>query len=238
MHVEPKEEEKQILKEIQLADELNVGNLRESVPITDEKRAIEKKATVQGSICTICLANPPDNQPFTTCNHKFCTECIKDHLIDSITNGRVQSITCPEIGCQSEFTEEIMRKYIPEELIAKYKKFKMDLFIINQPNMTFCIRPNCGKIVQRINEKEAKVMCECGKVFCFKCHDEWHEGQSCEEKWSKQFNLYAEDSEVKKCPKCQVAIQKNLGCNHMTCTKCKYQFCWLCRRTYNSSHYA
>lgn len=30
------------------------------------------------------------------------------------------------------------------------------------------------------------------------------------------------------CPGCNVPIEKNTGCNHMQCIKCKAGFCWLC----------
>jgi ariadne-1 len=31
-----------------------------------------------------------------------------------------------------------------------------------------------------------------------------------------------------RCPGCNVPIEKNTGCNHMQCIKCKAGFCWLC----------
>jgi hypothetical protein len=42
---------------------------------------------------------------------------------------------------------------------------------------------------------------------------------------------------VKKCPKCSIITEKNNGCNHITCTKCGYQWCWLCNQEYNVNHF-
>jgi len=35
---------------------------------------------------------------------------------------------------------------------------------------------------------------------------------------------------VKKCPNktCGVDTYKGVGCNHMICTQCKHEYCWLC----------
>ena len=58
----------------------------------------------------------------------------------------------------------------------------------------------------------------------------------------------ADDSETanyisahtKDCPKCNICIEKNGGCNHMQCYNCKHDFCWMCLgnwRTHGSEYY-
>jgi ariadne-1 len=78
---------------------------------------------------------------------------------------------------------------------------------------------------------------ECGASYCFECGYEWHAPMTCElmRRWQKQC---ADDSETynwihaytKDCPKCRTAIEKNGGCNHMSCRQpaCRYEFCWMC----------
>ena len=42
------------------------------------------------------------------------------------------------------------------------------------------------------------------------------------------------------CPQCKSAIQKNNGCNHMTCRResggCGYEFCWVCMADWRKTH--
>ena len=40
------------------------------------------------------------------------------------------------------------------------------------------------------------------------------------------------------CPLCGVRIYKPDGCNHMSCSRCKGVFCWICRRDITTDHYS
>ncbi|VDK80892.1 unnamed protein product [Litomosoides sigmodontis] len=40
----------------------------------------------------------------------------------------------------------------------------------------------------------------------------------------------------KSCPSCKARIEKDSGCNKMTCTKCGHNFCWLCGISLNKKH--
>eukprot|EP00483_Globobulimina_turgida_P008374 UN08391 len=77
---------------------------------------------------------------------------------------------------------------------------------------------------------------DCHCIWCFACRKVAHLPCTCElaDKWML---LHSTDSEnitwvkayTKECPKCKDHIEKNQGCNHMTC-RCGHQFCWLCRK--------
>jgi len=47
--------------------------------------------------------------------------------------------------------------------------------------------------------------------------------------WSK--------ANTKPCPNCKAGTQKNDGCNHMTCSNCKHQWCWICNGQYTPNHF-
>lgn len=74
--------------------------------------------------------------------------------------------------------------------------------------------------------------------FCMNCRQKPHKGRDCDLKEEKGWMVFKKENHLKKCPKCGIEIYKDSGCNHMTCTKCQYQFCWICGMKYtSSSHY-
>jgi len=62
-------------------------------------------------------------------------------------------------------------------------------------------------------------------VMCFMCEEQWNP-----EEGGVPMPVDVDVEEVmgvkvKKCPKCSEYIEKNGGCDHMTC-RCKYEFWW------------
>ena len=77
--------------------------------------------------------------------------------------------------------------------------------------------------------------CSCGFSFCYTCGYEYHSPVNCSivRQWqlkcaneAQNLNWILENS--KPCPSCSRPIEKDHGCMHMTCSVCKYEFCWLC----------
>ena len=106
----------------------------------------------------------------------------------------------------------------------------------------------------------------CGHKVCIIHENTWHEGETCEEfeyrssgrkerdqKAQEEASLQAIGKLTKKCPGpgCTWNIEKNDGCDHMTCkfrvasdvndrlltfvgSKCRFEFCWICLCNYNN----
>ncbi|OAL37895.1 hypothetical protein AYO20_02728 [Fonsecaea nubica] len=84
---------------------------------------------------------------------------------------------------------------------------------------------------------ERLAVCEdCDFAFCSVCQKGWHgELVRCSPRRQKEINEEEAASEayLKKystpCPTCSAPAQKTMGCNHMTCFRCKCHFCYLCQ---------
>jgi hypothetical protein len=48
---------------------------------------------------------------------------------------------------------------------------------------------------------------------------------------------FAKKHFAKKYPQCSIITGKISGCNHIICSKCNYEWCWLCNKRYRDGHY-
>ena len=100
-----------------------------------------------------------------------------------------------------------------------------------------CPYPNCDSYLELKQIRNKDVTCKNNHTFCFECLKKPHGKLPCNANLDKSMKEYAKNNFVKKCPKCSIITEKNNGCNHITCTKCGYQWCWLCNQEYNVNHF-
>ena len=87
-------------------------------------------------------------------------------------------------------------------------------------------------------------------LWCFKCQEDAHWPATCQEAHifrqknvcyarmvtTKKRRALITIVQVKHCPSCYHPVEKGLGCNHMTCILCHYEFCWVCLQRFSHSH--
>jgi hypothetical protein len=208
-----------------------------------------------------------DQLIFLDCGHFACVECMRTYLRTMIVDqGRSSNLKCSQPNCVDTSSSssqvsteprnlrfsEVKRclRGDPESVAAweKYQDFLLEGSLRLDPNCRWCPRPGCG--VPLIGDPSRPMMvCQsekCRFAYCFNCKEPWHADVSCEayQCWKRENNegekRYAAwaKQNTKLCPQCRVPIEKNGGCNHMTCGACKFNWCWLCNGSYQSGHFS
>lgn len=198
--------------------------------------------TRSGSMCAICFDDDmqSDQMYSMPCGHAFCVDCWTGYVRAKMGDGpSCLCSTCPDTQCKELITEEEVQRFAPD-LLHKFCSYQVGNFIEHKDNTRWCPGPDCDKIAtlpktQVIGETGIEIKCQsCNTSFCLSCGDEPHKPLSCKELKQSMQTFTEEGSEkwilqnTKPCPKCMVRIEKNQGCNHMTCNRCNHEFCWIC----------
>jgi ariadne-1 len=194
--------------------------------------------------CTICFDDDlAQNEIYAMgCGHEFCLECWSGYINAKFDDGpSCILVTCPDVKCTEIITEEEVKKITPQ-LLSTFISYQLRNFVEDKVTSRWCPGPDCCKIATlpntpTIGDAGMGVLCQsCNTSFCLGCGDEPHKPLTCSDLvlWNEKFAKEGGGSEswilqnTKPCPKCRVRIEKNQGCNHMTCRHCKHEFCWIC----------
>lgn len=191
--------------------------------------------------------------------HVMCIDCFINYCIISL-NDRMfvehpnlgYSLPCPA-GCENSLIQEAHHFcLIGPEQYERFKRFGTEEFVLQNGGI-LCPAPGCGAGFL-LEEVTKKIVCpSCQYEFCSDCRNHYHGNTDCsllpllqpsnqsfpvdEEQalratWDRQ-SLEFIGKSTKPCPKCKTQTEKDGGCMHMACTRCKFEWCWLCEEKWN-----
>lgn len=194
--------------------------------------------------CAVCSETKPVTEFDTifsqACQHEqrqVCNTCVLDHVKSVLSDRTVTKVSCPEAACDAYFEFDTIRKILADAatFVNQFEDRLSAEYIERMQNFVWCAHA-CGWGCQLDVEDGPVFRCRrCKQRTCSVHRVKWHLGMTCEQ-YDQKLRSDQEEIEnqgwlkdhTKQCPGCHAPIEKNLGCDHMTCRHCKHEFCWIC----------
>ncbi|KAI3494640.1 hypothetical protein L1887_40456 [Cichorium endivia] len=221
-------------------------NLEAGVHDDPARPKLQKLPDFTCEICYMSSDDSPDGQMDTlalACGHRYCRDCYQHYLEQKIrAEGESRRVQCMREKCNLVIDERTVGLVVMPEVFERYKILLKPHLRRRQQRAPMVpgaqLRTGGGvPCVEQDAQQGRRLRCECdcGHAFCFGCGNAAHAPAICPiaKLWLKKCEDDSEtanwiSANTKECPKCNSTIEKNGGCNHMTCRKCKYEWCWIC----------
>ncbi|KAI0078666.1 hypothetical protein K474DRAFT_864478 [Panus rudis PR-1116 ss-1] len=228
-----------------VADMDDVRKIRESIQAT-RGMTVEELLDDNQDDCPVCFCETTDAIRLD-CNHTYCRSCLQ-HLLQTTPPANFVGMRCimevasPEgtpCTCGALIPFRIIRDLLSPSAEDRLLEAALLSFVHARPQeFHYCPTPDCP-IIYREGVSGIVLRCPtCIARICAACHIEFHEGQTCDEYRDETsaghiaYKKWREANGIKACPKCGTDLEKNGGCNHMTCTRCGTHMCWICMKTF------
>jgi len=205
-------------------------------------------------MCDIMFMEVPFKYTFSMkCGHRYSISAWQYYLKSKIEDGNdCIFATCPCEKCKITVAPsqwQLVLTHPTEEgntgdfdaVLKRYRRFLARSFVEINRTMRYCPGKNCHSAIKSTGAVTNVKCSDCKSLFCFKCGQEAHAPASCKRvaAWQEKCSNESETANwilanTKQCPKCSSRIEKNQGCNHMTCRVCQHNFCWVCDADWES----
>jgi len=203
-----------------------------------------------GDIMSVILIFPcPDG-------HVICLQCFRQYGASSLSERRFTAhreygytLPCPA-GCEGTYIEETHHFLVMgKDRYERYKNFAAEEFVLQNGGL-LCPAPGCGMGLLPEGGGRELTCHACQQTICRECLREFHYGD-CEEyqtatltnlngltvseeraqraSWEQRSHAVIEET-TRACPGCRTKTEKSGGCQHMTCPRCRMDWCWMCRK--------
>lgn len=197
---------------------------------------------VECCACFTAIESPSDAFRLEYCGHTYCLDCIQMQVAPLTITFPVN---CAADGCSKPFVwkdfENLFRR--TNVKLRQITESSLKCYIgANKKLVHNCPTPDCSMVYKVTQDGKPFFCYHCGITICTKCHEQYHDGLTCE-----MYQSYKEaDQELKGwlqrdshnrklCPSCTTPIEKIGGCNYMVCTSCKSHVCWVCLQYFDST---
>ncbi|KAF2823247.1 hypothetical protein CC86DRAFT_409172 [Ophiobolus disseminans] len=212
-----------------------------------EEEDRSRQTTTSTRECAVCGDSHPISElpALAECEHppRTCADCYAGWVASQLEGSGWREAKCPDGECNIKLTYHEVQQIATPEIFVKYDTFIARAAISEDPNFRWCRACSSGQIHMSGVEGNIFTCASCNHKVCIIHENTWHEGETCEDfeyrssgrkeadqKAQEAASLAAIGKTSKKCPgkNCVYNIEKNDGCDHMTCSKCRYEFCWIC----------
>ena len=200
-----------------------------------------------GETCPVCCDTI--DQPYRlACGHVYCYDCLR-HFLLTASDTKQLPLSClgDEGKCGLPIPLPVIQRFLLPTQFKRLLEVSFREHLGHNPDkFRYCTTPDCPEIYS-LDSGSGDGIFQCRSCFvsvCVSCRED-HDGFSCEE-WKihrdpetqeRLLEGWAEGHEdVKKCPQCNILIEKNGGCNHMTCPKCAAHICWRCMGVFRAEN--
>ncbi|KAL4268947.1 Linear Ubiquitination-Associated E3 Ligase [Pleurotus pulmonarius] len=165
------------------------------------------------------------------------------HLLTSTEEADKFPLTCvgEEGRCGMPIPIPVVQRFLTPADFAHLLEVAFTSYVTKHPrSLKYCKTPDCTQIYRASKARpgtNCAIKCpSCFSSICSSCHEDDHEGMSCRDVRVAKNNERLSEAWVqrlKRCPRCQVPIEKSGGCNHISC-RCGAHVCWKCMGVFNA----
>ncbi|KAH7386802.1 hypothetical protein DE146DRAFT_701791, partial [Phaeosphaeria sp. MPI-PUGE-AT-0046c] len=188
----------------------------------------------------------------------ICSRCVGNMIHGKIEERKLDEagLACVYPNCDHVLDNSTLKTALSNKTtFTKYDAALTKHLLAASPHFIACLDSKCGKYfsiegcTSGNNDTKKKIKAKartktknliacpyCDYEVCLACNRPWHPKTDCNKVKEQEDKASLEQIKnlgAKPCPRCGVNIEKNGGCDHMTCHCCRHNFCWQCLVTYD-----
>ena len=192
--------------------------------------------------CGICFGSC-DKLLNLPCSCKVCKDCLfswcKSYCEDNVFANAIL-VPCPFDRCKKPMTPDQFVPYLEPRQAETINEYLLRHYMTHQNDIQICPQSHCN-----YGGVSGFLQKNCHNYECPKCNVPWKDQSQVgmgDRLKTISNNLVLVKNELLSnlvklflgnyCPNCFTHITKLGGCQHMVCSKCKYEFCWFCLDAY------